>query len=108
LPLPRRGDIEVTDERCEEHDLPELRILDGEEPWELGCPICNYEQYQAEQAVETLEDIDGIGAKTATKLQDAGIESPGDLDDADPDTVAQQIQGVTPDRLREWQGQLAS
>ena len=107
LPLPRRGDIEVTDERCEDHDLPELIIHDGDDPWELGCPICNYHEYQAEQAIDDLEDIDGIGAKTAEKLEAAGIESPADLDTAEPEQVASEVQGVTADKLREWQGQLA-
>jgi len=107
LPLPRRGDIEVTDAFCEEHDLPELRVHNGDDPWELGCPICNYRAYQAEQAVDTLEDIDGIGEKTAAKLQDAGVDSPTALTDCDPQTVADELQGVTPGQLREWQGQVA-
>jgi DNA topoisomerase-1 len=108
LPLPRRGDIEITDEYCADHDLPELIVHDGDDPWELGCPICNYQEYQAEQAIDDLEDIDGVGAKTAEKLRDAGIGSPDALGDADPDTLADQLQGVSADRLREWQGQLAA
>lgn len=42
VPLPRNGDIEVSDEDCEEHALPELIVHpeDGSE-WRLGCPICN-------------------------------------------------------------------
>jgi len=46
LPLPRKGEIEVTDELCDEHELPELHI-DKEDGgiWKLGCPICNYEEY---------------------------------------------------------------
>ncbi|MEF8900338.1 MAG: DNA topoisomerase I, partial [Halovenus sp.] len=107
LPLPRRGDIEVTDTYCEEHDLPELRVHDGDDPWELGCPICNYRTYQAEQAVDTLEDIDGIGEKTAAKLRDVGVNSPTALTDCDPQTVADDVQGVTANQLQEWQGQLA-
>jgi DNA topoisomerase-1 len=108
LPLPRRGDIEITDEYCADHDLPELIVHDGDDPWELGCPICNYQEYQAEQAIDDLEDIDGVGAKTAEKLREAGIGSPDALGDADPDTLADQLQGVSADRLREWQGQLAA
>ncbi len=106
LPLPRRGDIEVTDEYCEEHDLPELVVHSGDEPWELGCPICNYHEYQAEQAVDDLEDLDGLGAKTAEKLADAGIESLSDLDSANAEEVATTVQGVSADQLREWQAQL--
>ena len=106
LPLPRRGDIEVTDERCEEHDLPELVVHDGDDPWELGCPICNYQEYQAEQAVDDLDDLDGVGERTAEKLQDAGVDSPDDLGDTDPDTLADRVQGVSADQVREWQSQL--
>ena len=106
LPLPRRGDIEVTDDACDEHDLPELRITyDGDrDPWELGCPICNYREYQAEQAGGSeLESVTGIGEKTAAKLQDAGIDDVPSLKDAEPDTVAERVDGVGPDTVREWQ-----
>ena len=106
LPLPRNGEIEVTDTYCEEHDLPELVVHDGEDPWELGCPVCNYREYRAEQAVEDLEDIDGVGAATAEKLASAGVESPDDLQTIDPETVADDLRGVSADRLREWQEQV--
>jgi len=108
LPLPRRGDIEVVEEYCEEHDLPALHVHDGDdEPWELGCPICNYREYRAEQAIDDLEDIKGIGEATAEKLGTAGVDSPADLRDADPEGLADQLQGVTADQLRDWQEQLA-
>ncbi|MFT4945547.1 MAG: DNA topoisomerase-1 [Halovenus sp.] len=107
LPLPRRGDIEIDDPRCEEHDLPELVVHDGDDPWELGCPICSYREFRREHAIDELEDIDGIGGRTAEKLSAAGIDSPTDLDTADPETLAGEIQGVSADRLREWQGELA-
>ncbi|MFC7166598.1 DNA topoisomerase I [Halospeciosus flavus] len=106
LPLPRRGEIEVTDEYCEEHDLPELHIhQEGEEePWELGCPICNFEEYQARQRErEGLQAIEGIGAKTEEKLQEAGIEDVEALADADADEVAEDVAGVSADKIREWQ-----
>jgi DNA topoisomerase-1 len=109
LPLPRRGDIEVTDDRCGEHDLPELLVRDDEdddEPWELGCPICNYAEYQERQAASAIEDLDGVGAKTAEKLAAAGIESLSDLSSADPETVAGDVQGVSADRLRDWQAEV--
>ena len=109
LPLPRRGDVEVTDARCEEHDLPELLVRDGPEdddPWELGCPICNYEEYQQRQTASEIEDLDGVGAKTAEKLAEVGIESLDDLSAADPDGVAGDVQGVSADRVREWQAQV--
>ena len=107
LPLPRRGDIEVTDDRCGEHDLPELVVHDGDDPWELGCPVCNYREYEAEQALDGLEDLDGVGPATAEKLADAGI---GDLDGlraADADEVAGSVQGVSASQVREWQSTLA-
>jgi DNA topoisomerase-1 len=106
LPLPRRGDIEVReDEPCEEHDLPALVVVDGEDddPWELGCPICNYEEYRERQTASELEDLDGLGAKTAEKLADAGIDDLGDLRAADAEHVAGAVQGVSADRVREWQ-----
>ncbi len=106
LPLPRNGDIEVTDEHCEEHDLPELVIhTGGDDPWELGCPICNYAEYRERQAATAIEDLDGIGAKTAEKLAAAGIESLDDLREAIADDVAAEVQGVSADRIREWQTQ---
>ncbi|WP_255193661.1 DNA topoisomerase I [Natronobeatus ordinarius] len=105
LPLPRRGEIEVTDEYCDEHDLPELVIHNGDEPWELGCPICNYREFQARESESgsDLESLEGIGAKTAEKLADAGIESLDDLTAADPDDVAGEVEGVSADRVRSWQ-----
>lgn len=110
LPLPRRGEIVVTDEYCDEHELPHIEIHDDgdDEPWELGCPICNYEEFQARNAVEDLEDLDGVGPATAEKLHDAGVEAPGDLRDVDPDTVAGEVQGVSADRVREWQDELVA
>ncbi|WP_254862408.1 DNA topoisomerase I [Halovivax gelatinilyticus] len=105
LPLPRRGEIEVTDERCDEHELPELVVHNGDEPWDLGCPICNYRDYQAREAESgsELEALDGIGAKTAQKLAAAGIESVDDLADADPEAIAADVDGVSSDRVRSWQ-----
>jgi len=108
LPLPRRGDIVVTDETCDEHDLPHIEIHDDEDdddPWELGCPICNYREYQERESDSGtgLEAVDGIGAKTAEKLQAAGIESIDALTDADPDQVAGTVDGVSEDQIRDWQ-----
>jgi DNA topoisomerase-1 len=104
LPLPRRGDVEVTDDTCEEHGLPHLRITyDDAEPWDLGCPICNYREYQARENGSELETIEGIGEKTAAKLKDAGIENVAGLKDAVADDVADSVDGVAPDTVREWQ-----
>ncbi|WP_247007365.1 DNA topoisomerase I [Halorientalis litorea] len=108
LPLPRRGDIEVTDARCEEHDLPELVVHDGDDPWELGCPICNYEEYRQQQAVDELEDLDGIGAATAEKLAEAAVETLSDLRGVDADEVATEVQGISAEQVREWQAQVTA
>jgi DNA topoisomerase-1 len=108
LPLPRRGDVHVTDENCDEHDLPHIEIHDGEDdddPWELGCPICNYREYQERESDSGtgLEALDGIGATTAEKLANAGIESLDALNDADPDQIAGSVDGVSEDQVRNWQ-----
>ncbi|MFC6904769.1 DNA topoisomerase I [Halalkalicoccus tibetensis] len=105
LPLPRRGEIEITDEHCEEHGLPELRVHSGDEPWELGCPICNYREYQARESDSgtDLESLEGLGAKTAEKLAAAGVESLSDLKDAEAGAVADEVEGISADRVREWQ-----
>jgi DNA topoisomerase-1 len=107
LPLPRRGELEVTDRYCTEHDLPELVVdADTDDPWELGCPICNFREYQARQATTELADLDGVGERTVEKLAAAGVESLADLRSADPEAVAAEVQGVSADRVREWQAQL--
>ena len=106
LPMPRRGEAELVDETCEEHGLPGIRITyedDDREPWELGCPICNYREYQARQAGTELETIDGIGEKTAEKLNDAGIEDVAGLKAAEPDALADELDGVGEKTLRDWQ-----
>ena len=108
LPLPRRGDIEITDVRCEEHDLPELVVhTGGDEPWELGCPICNFIAYQAEKA-NSLQSVKGIGKKTAKKLEEAGIETVDDLKAADPEEVAGSVPGVSADQVRGWKQNAAA
>jgi len=106
LPLPRRGELEVTDEICAEHDLPEVVIhqSNDDEPWELGCPICNYESYKAEQEAEKgLRAIDGVGPATEEKLEDAGIETVEELNDADPEELAEDVDGVSASRIEGWQ-----
>jgi DNA topoisomerase-1 len=106
LPLPRRGDIDVTDELCDEHGLPELVVHQNgdDEPWELGCPICNYENYKAEQeSKKGLRAIDGVGSATEEKLEDAGVETVDELKEADPDELAERVEGVTASRIEDWQ-----
>jgi len=106
LPMPRRGTVERVEETCEEHGLPGLRITyedSDREPWELGCPICNYREYQARQAGTELEAIKGIGEKTAEKLKAAGVEDVAGLKSAEPDALADEIDGVGEETVRTWQ-----
>jgi DNA topoisomerase-1 len=108
LPLPRQGAISVTDGQCSEHDLPELQIVYEEadrEPWELGCPICNYREYQAEKADSgsDLETVDGIGEKNAEKLKDIGVDSVTALKAAEPDRLASEVDGVGLKTIQKWQ-----
>jgi DNA topoisomerase-1 len=106
LPLPRRGEIEVTDEICDEHDLPELVVHQSwsDEPWELGCPICNYESYKSEQEKKKgLRAVDGIGSATEEKLEDAGVETVDELKEADPEELAEKVEGVSASRIKKWQ-----
>ncbi|MFW5939616.1 MAG: DNA topoisomerase I [Halolamina sp.] len=104
LPLPRRGEIEVTDETCEEHGLPHLEVHgDDDEPWELGCPICNYREFQAREANSELETVEGIGEKTAEKLEAAGVDDVEGLKEADPDDLAANVEGVSAGSVRDWQ-----
>ena len=117
LPLPRQGEIDVTDNICDEHALPALQILEADENttkdkttkesddiWELGCPICNYREYQSDQTdSSTLESVHGIGAKTAEKLKDAGVDTVSALKSAEANTLADRVDGVSVDRLRKWQ-----
>ncbi len=47
LPLPKSGNIIVTSKECDEHGLHHLRIVTkGRRPWDLGCPYCNYIEWQ--------------------------------------------------------------
>jgi len=108
LPLPRRGDIEVTEEFCPDHSLPELVVHDGDDPWELGCPICNYEEYKARESLNALVDLDGLGEKTAEKLSNVEITSVEALQHADADDVASEVQGVSADQIREWQAEVSA
>lgn len=43
LPLPRGGQIVVTDKQCREHGLYFIKIVKkGKRPWDIGCPQCNF------------------------------------------------------------------
>lgn len=47
LPLPRGGQIVVTDKQCEQHGLFFIRIINkGKRAWDIGCPHCNFIEWQ--------------------------------------------------------------
>ncbi len=94
LPLPRRGDLTVTDAVCAEHGLRELVVDESDDdPWELGCPVCNYREYRARQAERggdlDLRSVEGVGEETASILADADVESVADLVAVDPPALAE-------------------
>ena len=103
-PFPRNGEVVTTDERCEEHETRHVELHEeDDEPWELGCPLCNAREYRARQAGSELQTVNGIGEATAEKLEDAGVETVGALTDADPESLAENVDGVSADQIREWQ-----
>ena len=56
LPLPRSGSIVLTDKVCDEHGMFHIRIINkGKRPWDLGCPHCNFLEWQAKKALEKTE-----------------------------------------------------
>ena len=58
LPLPRMGTIIVTEKACEKHGLSHIRIANGgSKPWELGCPQCNYEEWQKKNAENKVTPV---------------------------------------------------
>lgn len=51
LPLPRSGAVIVTEKMCEKHGMNHIRIINkGKRPWDLGCPHCNFLEWQARKA----------------------------------------------------------
>lgn len=47
LPLPPSGTIVATNKVCERHALSHIKIMTGgKKPWDLGCPQCNFEEWQ--------------------------------------------------------------
>ncbi|WP_406670081.1 DNA topoisomerase I [Methanolobus sp. ZRKC4] len=120
LPLPRGGKVIVTDKICEDHDLYHITIINsGKRPWKLGCPQCNFEEWQKTQEEEkqkqgtdkdkerpkTINDISGIGKVTAEKLTDAGICSVDDLCTADAIELAK-VTSIPVKKLKKWQSEI--
>jgi len=72
LPLPRFGSVVVTDKICEQHGMNHIRIINkGKRPWDLGCPHCNFLEWQAKKAKEKAESVasDDMVSQPAAKKQ---------------------------------------
>lgn len=114
LPLPKSGQVIVTDKLCEEHGLYHIRIITpGRRPWNLGCPNCNFIEWQASQEAEkakrpktprpkSITDIAGVGKVTAQKLADAGIVKVDDLVEADAFELSKTV-GISVKKIKGWQ-----
>jgi len=114
LPLPRSGQIIVTDKVCEAHGLHHIRIINsGKRPWDLGCPQCNFIEWQKTQQEEqakqpkkekpkSIKDLEGVGKAIAGKLAEAGITSVEALAEADPVELAKAIK-TSVKRVKSWQ-----
>ncbi len=114
LPLPKSGQVIVTDKLCEEHGLYHIRIITpGRRPWNLGCPNCNFIEWQASQEAEkakrpktprpkSITDIAGVGKVTAQKLADAGIEKVDDFVETDAFELSKTI-GISVKKIKGWQ-----
>ena len=86
LPLPRTGTIVVTEKSCEKHGISHIKIINsGSKPWELGCPQCNFEEWQKKKAEggqditkkETPENKKVTRKPRATKKTAKKAEAPG-------------------------------
>ncbi|WP_406661141.1 DNA topoisomerase I [Methanolobus sp. ZRKC3] len=118
LPLPRSGQIVVTDKTCEDHGLYHIRIINpGKRPWDLGCPQCNFEEWKKTQEEEkknnngkikpkNITDIAGIGKVTAEKLSEAGISSVDELIAADAFELSKTT-SLSVKKLKGWQDAIA-
>ncbi len=114
LPLPKSGQIVVTDKMCEAHGLHHIRIINsGKRPWDLGCPQCNFIEWQKTQQEEqaqqpkkerpkSIKDLEGVGKATAGKLEEAGITSVEALAEADPIELAKTIK-MSVKKVKNWQ-----
>ncbi|HWR26045.1 MAG TPA: DNA topoisomerase I, partial [Methanosarcina sp.] len=114
LPLPKSGQIIVTDKLCEAHGINHIRIINsGKRAWDLGCSQCNFIEWQKtqkeEQALQpkkerpkSITDIEGVGKTTAGKLEEAGIKSVKALIEADAVELAKLIK-ISAKKVKNWQ-----
>ncbi len=68
LPLPKSGQIIVTDKQCKDHGLYFIKIINkGKRPWDVGCPHCNFIQWQKKLEEEKKNGTVKKEDKTANK-----------------------------------------
>jgi len=108
LPLPRFGTLLVTDKECDMHHMNHVRIINkGKRPWDLGCPHCNFLEWQAKKAKEPkpindgLTNIQGIGPKTLEKLTVVGIKTTQDLLNAEVESLVEKT-GLSQKKILAW------
>jgi DNA topoisomerase-1 len=81
--------VVVTDRICETHGLNYIRIINqGKRPWDLGCPHCNFLEWQAKKAkilaegkvvgkvedkAETAKSSPKPGPKAKVKAKEDGL-----------------------------------
>ncbi|MCZ7403172.1 MAG: DNA topoisomerase, partial [Candidatus Methanoperedens sp.] len=64
LPLPKVGQIIVTEKQCADHGIYHIKIINkGKRPWDIGCPHCNFIEWQ--KKVENEKN--GAGKKETEK-----------------------------------------
>ncbi|MDK2892062.1 DNA topoisomerase I [Methanohalophilus sp.] len=111
LPLPKSGNILVTDKKCEKHGIYHIKVNTGKRrAWDLGCAYCNYlewkatlkEENKADDKPKRITDIPGIGKVTAEKLNSAGISTVEDLGKEDPREIAKST-NLPVGKIIKWQ-----
>jgi DNA topoisomerase-1 len=114
LPLPKSGQIIVTDKFCGTHGMHHIRIINlGKRAWDLGCPQCNFIEWQKAQQEEqaqqpkkerpkSIKDIEGVGKATVGKLEEAGIKSIEALLEANAVELAKIIK-ISVKKIKNWQ-----
>jgi DNA topoisomerase-1 len=105
LPLPKSGQIIVTDKLCEMHNIHHVKIIThGKKPWDLGCPHCNFIEWQNTRdskppKPKKLTDLKGIGKVTALKLEEAGIKNSEDLLNVNMEELSK-LTGLTMNKIK--------
>ncbi len=62
----------VTDKVCEKHGMNHIRIINkGKRPWDLGCPHCNFLEWQARKALENADPAKAAEAKAKSSTKRA-------------------------------------